>query len=186
MSTAVDPESANCRGSRPPSVGSATTPSPTARAGSGILHRADPPTKPPLRRMPRPGNARRARRQASLGQYRRPPRSFSGGAVPFLVRQTLPLLKTRRAGVPKVLQKAGDGSQNPGTAPIHRGHSSFLQRVMGLHRRLGRGRWIGPCNLSWITAPVAEMAAERQNQFKRSTTSPHGKPPTHAPGYQAG
>jgi len=75
-----------------PGAGNHDRPSQTARAWYGFLHRAALLPRTSLRRKPIPGNARRHRQQSSLGQRRRPPRSFfsRGDVLPL---STLPPLE---------------------------------------------------------------------------------------------
>ncbi len=62
------------------------------------------------------GNPRRARLRSSVGQRRRPPRSFPGGATPLPIREMLPLRERAERGRLQALPKAGVGRQGPQTA----------------------------------------------------------------------
>jgi hypothetical protein len=67
--------------SMPPLNRESTQNAEPGRAMCGFLHRAEHLFESLLRRKPTLGNPRRHPLQPSLGQRRRPPRSFSGGAI---------------------------------------------------------------------------------------------------------
>ena len=103
-----------------------TGPTPTPNSESAPLRRGVPYTAFPSGRLPCScvvagkavwGNPRRALQRPYLGQRRRPPRSFFGGAVTLPIQYLMPLRETHRAGVPKALQKAGVGDRVLGQGP---------------------------------------------------------------------